>query len=64
MPRKSGLIIKAFSKYVLHLYYGHSLAHADVFVILVIYCKADSYYFFCIGSSQSHKNANIFPGTA
>ena len=51
MPRKSGLIIKAFSKYVLHLYYGHSLAHADVFVIVVIYCKADSYYFFCIGSS-------------
>ena len=45
MPRKSGLIIKAFSKYVLHLHYGHSLAHADFLVIVVIYCEADNYHF-------------------
>ena len=53
MPRKSGLIIKAFSKYVLHLYYGHSLAHADALVKVASYCEADIYHF-CIGITQNH----------
>ena len=57
MPRKSGLIIKAFSKYVLHLYYGHSLAHADALVKVASYCEADIYHF-------CNTNANMFPGTA
>jgi len=61
MPRKSGVIIKAFSKYVLHLYYGHSLAHADVLVIVVIYCESDNYFFVLV---SLHKNANMFLGTA